>query len=328
MKYHPVTDDNAVWDASVVKSKDDIVLDINDQELNILVDLLRSLEGRKTEELKKSDFRCRVLSSLTKNIHERLQNGKGAVIVRGLPRNKLSDSELCNLFWGLGIGMGRPVVQNLQGSRIGHVRNERDNPTNRGYMSNRELGFHSDAFEIVGLMCLSGSASGGVNQIVSGLNIYNHFVKNSPELLDALFDGFYYATAERQGSNKPYTDYKVPVFSRTEGKVSSMCLGAYMRSAAKIIGEPLPDKLDEGLRQFYEMCNRQDFMFEFMLEPGEILFLNNYTTLHSRTEFTDDETHQRHLLRLWLEIPEGRPVVPSLTARGRDYEQLFMESIT
>lgn len=52
MKYHPVTDDNAVWDASVVKSKDDIALDINDQELNILVDLLRNLEGRKTEELK------------------------------------------------------------------------------------------------------------------------------------------------------------------------------------------------------------------------------------------------------------------------------------
>ncbi|WP_387690084.1 MFS transporter [Photorhabdus sp. RM71S] len=30
--------------------------------------------------------------------------------------------------------------------------NEKNNPNNRGYMSNRELGFHSDAFEIVGLM--------------------------------------------------------------------------------------------------------------------------------------------------------------------------------
>lgn len=326
MRYDPILDDNAVWDASVVKSKDDIALDINEQEIEILLDLLKGLEGRNTEELKRSDFRCRELSSLTNNIHERLQNGKGAVIVRGLPRHELSDSELTNLFWGIGIGMGRPVVQNLQGSRIGHVRNEKNNPTNRGYMSNRELGFHSDAFEIVGLMCLSSSASGGVNQIVSGLNIYNHFSKKHPELLDALFDGYYYATAERQNSSKPYTDYKVPVFSRTSGKVSSMCLGAYMRSAARIIGEPLPNNLDDGLRLFYEMCNRKEFMFEFLLEPGEILFLNNYTTLHSRTEFTDDETHQRHLLRLWLEITDGRPVVPSLTARGRDYEQLFMEN--
>ncbi len=55
-----------------------------------------------------------------------------------------------------------------------------------------------------------------------------------------------------------------------------MCLGAYMRAAAKLQGLALPDALDAGLHAFYEICNRPEFRLEFMLELGEILFLNNY----------------------------------------------------
>ena len=42
--------------------------------------------------------------------------------------------------------------------------------------------------------------------------------------------------------------------------------------------------------------------------PGDIQILNNYVTLHSRTEFVDadDPKLKRHLLRLWLQFPEGR----------------------
>ena len=44
-----------------------------------------------------------------------------------------------------------------------------------------------------------------------------------------------------------------------------------------------------------------------MLEPGDIQYCNNYTILHSRTSFIDhDEPDQkRHLLRIWLYVPDG-----------------------
>ena len=45
----------------------------------------------------------------------------------------------------------------------------------------------------------------------------------------------------------------------------------------------------------------------FMLEPGEMSVYNNFTVLHARTEFTDSETYRRQLLRLWLDVPGGRP---------------------
>jgi hypothetical protein len=48
------------------------------------------------------------------------------------------------------------------------------------------------------------------------------------------------------------------------------------------------------------------------LEPGDMQLCNNYTILHSRTEFRDGpEPHQqRHLLRLWLKFTTRWPLSP------------------
>jgi hypothetical protein len=43
-----------------------------------------------------------------------------------------------------------------------------------------------------------------------------------------------------------------------------------------------------------------------------VQFLNNYVTLHTRRAFEDwpEPSRKRHLLRLWLSDPEGRPIPP------------------
>ena len=55
----------------------------------------------------------------------------------------------------------------------------------------------------------------------------------------------------------------------------------------------------------------------FRQEPGDILFLNNWVTLHRRTEFEDamDPEQRSHILRIWLSVPNSRPVDPLF----RDY---------
>jgi phosphoglycerate dehydrogenase-like enzyme len=59
-------------------------------------------------------------------------------------------------------------------------------------------------------------------------------------------------------------------------------------------------------------------MLEFTLQPGEMYFINNYTILHARTAFDDfeEEDRRRHLLRLWLEVPQMRPVHPYIRRNG------------
>ena len=49
------------------------------------------------------------------------------------------------------------------------------------------------------------------------------------------------------------------------------------------------------------------------LESGDIQFMNNYTVIHARTNYIDhaEPELKRHLMRLWLAVPQGQPL-PSL----------------
>jgi hypothetical protein len=48
---------------------------------------------------------------------------------------------------------------------------------------------------------------------------------------------------------------------------------------------------------------------EIPFVPGDVQFLNNYVTLHTRRAYQDwpDARRKRHLLRLWLSDPDSQP---------------------
>ena len=54
----------------------------------------------------------------------------------------------------------------------------------------------------------------------------------------------------------------------------------------------------------------EEFAVDIEFKAGDIQFLANQVTLHSRRAFEDwPEPHRRrHLLRLWLRDPAGRPL--------------------
>ncbi len=49
-----------------------------------------------------------------------------------------------------------------------------------------------------------------------------------------------------------------------------------------------------------------------MLPAGDLIWLNNWLVLHKRRAFTDgdDPQRKRHILRLWLSMPNSRPLDP------------------
>ena len=85
-------------------------------------------------------------------------------------------------------------------------------------------------------------------------------------------------------------------------------------------------KLDEALRYFTEIAARPDICAYYMLEPGDMAFWHNFTNLHSRTAFSDSERRKRLLLRLWLDVPGGRPVVPNMRVRADSYRWIYEEA--
>lgn len=316
-------EDVAAWNVASLNEAGSIHYSLSAKE----VDALRLLIGRTahipTQSTTREHYQQPALEGCMQHLKDELLAGRGVVVIAGIDPTEFTPDEQERLFWAFGTHLGIAAVQSASGDRIGHVRAEAVNPKNRGYMSDRELGLHSDAYEIVGLMCLQPAAEGGDTRLASGLAIHNEMLLRSPHLLPALYRGYPYATAEAAGAKSPVTPYPVPVFSERDGKTSCMCLSAYMHSAAERLGTRLPDDLVQALNKFFEIGNSPDFCFQFPLRPGEMLFCNNFVLLHARTAFRNSETHQRHVLRLWLKVPDGRPVVRPLIDRGEEYERLY-----
>jgi hypothetical protein len=220
-------------------------------------------------------------------------------------------------------------VQSSSGDRLGHVTYDDKNPHRRGYRDNTELFMHTDGYEILGLLCVQQGASGGLSSIVSTLAIHNEILATRPELLDPLYRGFPHALIEAHNTATPITPYNVPVFSSVNGVVSGLYTRLFLREAVQQLGTPLPADFAEAVSYFEEVALRGDMRLTFMLEPGGFLVLNNFATMHSRTNFTDSPTQKRHLLRLWLHVPKEhrRPVIPEMYTWGNVYDRLLKEAM-
>ena len=57
-----------------------------------------------------------------------------------------------------------------------------------------------------------------------------------------------------------------------------------------------------------EVSNRPELRLSMMFQPGDMQFINNLTTLHARSGFEDfeEEERRRHLLRMWIALPDAK----------------------
>lgn len=278
--------------------------------------------GKATEDLARQDFPLDDMASDLRAWRDRVQNGRGLVLLRGLPVRRYSRDDMCRLFWGLGTHFGRAVSQSLMGDRLGHVTDvSRDHPGERGYRSRRELDMHTDSDDFLMMLCLQDAKRGGQSRFVSALTLYNEMLAACPELVPILLRGFHYHWRGEQGEGEePITPYRVPVFSFREGQLSCVFLRAFIHMAADALGEPLDDRETAALDTFETLCERADLQLPIDLRPGDAYIANNYTILHSRTAFEDHDAPEkrRHLLRLWLKAEHGRPVVDAVRRFYRD----------
>ena len=75
--------------------------------------------------------------------------------------------------------MGAPLYQNPQGELLGHVFDHGRTYGNidvRGYETNAYLPYHTDAGDVVGLLCLRRSLEGGLSSIVSSTTVHNEIL--------------------------------------------------------------------------------------------------------------------------------------------------------
>ena len=256
-------------------------------------------------------FGQRVLARLHAAVDE-AQHGRGIALVRGLPRDGLepADAELLTWAMGLHIGVARP--QDRLTRYINVVKDvgvDYRSPTGRGYSSNAELDFHVDSADVVLLDCYNQSPVGGESLCSSGVAAWRQMVIERPDLAEALEREV--VPSSRQGEQAegeaPFTT--PTVFARTDEDVFCAWNRNRIHNGFKLPGAPAcTDTLREGMELLDAILRRPAFMFRMHLEPGDLQILSNFTTLHSRTSFTDheDASRRRTLYRLWLSTPNGR----------------------
>jgi hypothetical protein len=251
------------------------------------------------------------LAEIMQRAHDHLMKGRGFVLLRGFPvrRYELKQTEL--LYLALGHFLGRPVSQNSYGDLLGHVRDEgkrvmtKGNITGaRGYLSNEALLFHTDLGDVVGLLCIRKSLEGGKSSISSSMTVYNTILAEHPEYLPAYYNGFPFKSVEADGAP---TEWRLPIYTYHNGMLSC-AIRRMAIETARLNGMPYTELENKALEHLDRTAAREDLRYDMNLEPGDIQLLNNFITFHARTDFVDadDPAEKRHLLRLWLQLPDGR----------------------
>lgn len=309
----------ANWKSAEIASTTDWIHHFNDLELAEIDKALHHAQslGKDIAVIRAVDFPLPSISKLFEQGRERLENGCGLQLYRGIDVSRYTKDELRLIYWAFGLHLGTPVSQSMHGDVLGDVRNQNtnlDGPQGRGYTTNRQLGCHTDTCDVVGLFVLRTAKSGGASKLASSVAVHNEMLRLRPDLLEVMYQPFWWSWQGQEPEGAP-PYYPQPVFNEWRGKFSCRYVRTHINSAQRYEQVPrLSEQQLEALDLFSSLSVNEEFSYSMMFEPGDLQLLNNHITLHARSEFEDfdDPDRKRHLLRMWLSVPNSRELHPHL----------------
>jgi hypothetical protein len=312
----------AVWRGEDLQDSDEWILRLAETDLD---EIERGLAGVATipaERIAKGDLPLPGLEERLRDVGATLQDGRGFVLVRGLPvPDRFDDEQAAKVYIAVGHYLGTPVSQSRRGELIGHLQNlGQPGAFQRRFATSEATAFHNDRTDIVGLMCLRPARFGGESLLVSTMTLYNIVLAEHPEYLPILYKPFAKDLMEEQPPGEKGWEM-LPLFCYDSGYLSGTTSTSWFIRTMRFPEVPRLSAEEMSCFLFLEsLPGRPGLSLSMMLEPGDIQFVNNFTIMHTRTSFADDPgdaSRQRHVLRLWLShFTGGRPVCEPF-ANGR-----------
>jgi len=304
-----------IWTGNELQQHPDWCYELTPEDLIELEKAHRSTSALPLDEITKANFELADFGQRLKTIQDNLENSIGATRITGFPVHRFEEETARRIFWGMSNHIGTPVSQSAKGERIFSVRNEgytdSDN-RQRGPNTNRKLSFHSDRSDVISFLCWKQAKSGGENQLVHSMALHNTILEKRPDLLQELYQPIYYKRHNVDSGNAlPWC--KQPIFSITEGHFACNILRVLIERAYAMPELPdLTDQQREALDFVEETASDPTLHFAFRQNPGDMLFINNFTVLHRRSAFEDhpEPDLRRHIYRIWLSVPNSRPLSP------------------
>ncbi|TAJ81981.1 TauD/TfdA family dioxygenase [Reyranella sp.] len=306
----------AAWYGPEISKRDDWLMPLGAAEVAEVEAATKALVARNADiaAIAARDFPLPTLGAkLRARVDDEVLNGRGFLLLRGLPVERWSMAESATAFFGLGAHLGSARSQNGKGHVLGHVQDlglDVKDPNVRIYQTHERQTYHTDSCDIVGLLCLKTAKSGGLSALVSSTTIFNEMRRQRPDLLQLLFQPL---ATDRRGEvpagQKPY--FEIPVFNWHQDYLTAIYQRQYIDSAQRFADAPrLSAAQVEALDMFDRLANDPKLNLFMEFKPGDVQLVHNHTMLHDRTGFEDwpEPERRRHLLRLWLAAAGGRPL--------------------
>jgi hypothetical protein len=236
------------------------------------------------------------LAPVLRGVAERLEHGRGFVLLRGLDLGRLTGPATEAALLVLGAHLGTALPQDATGALVGRL-------AGPGAEADAPVRFHADPADAVALLCLQQPRAGGRVTLVSAPALHNALLKADRPALAALHGGL----PHRNGGGEAL---HLPVFSTSSGSF----VGRYDREA--MWEEALEPAQQAALAALDAVAAAPGQALSLALHAGDILFLNPHLVWKQviAGEAPAADEASRELLRLWLSTPGSRALPESFGA--------------
>jgi hypothetical protein len=300
----------SVWDYSELMSDENWKYALTDSDIEEIDSAIAYVINNQIplESLNKQNFPLKHLSEKLEYLLQEINTGRGFVYITGLPVKKYNELESTVAYLGLSVYLGKLRCHNSHGwmmNRLIDMDRDKKNPNTLLAQTSIEFTTHTDSCDIVGILCIQNVSkeNGGDTYVASSGAIHNKMLNDTPELLEQLFHEF---PCDRRGQIPEGKDpwYMMPVFSWFHGNLTTWFHRQYINLVQGIYPEAprVTEKEQLALKTFEKISTDPNYMINFHIESGDMIFMNNLTVVHGRTTWRDGDSFEdkRYLYRVWL----------------------------
>lgn len=304
-----------VWTRAGIEARqDEIFIEVGDAIRGEIARAMAHIRanGLGVETMEQEDFRVPSIARLIPTLRQRLDDGLGAVVLRGMPVADHDDAGSAVMAWGVANYLGRPLRQGLaKDRRLFSVtdRGTENRDAVRIGASNKLSYMHTDNGCLeprppayIGLLCARSARRGGESTLISAAVLHDTLAAERPDLLEILYQPFHFLPPQLHTWPAGPATITKPILEVVEGEVHVHYARVMVEPGMRLAGTPLTARQTEALDYLDAMLLREDLVYTYPLKAGEFLFTNNLATLHGRLGFDDHpELEKRRLLqRIWL----------------------------
>ncbi|KAK3328037.1 hypothetical protein B0T19DRAFT_449806 [Cercophora scortea] len=282
------------------------VVHIDEREVDEALETWKGL-GLDVDALIRDNFPLPTIQAQLDEACGDIHQDRGFAIVRGLDPKKYTDEENVVLFLGIASHFGdMRGVQDKNGSMLTHITDSKDwsapPELRHGIHTNTGLAWHTDmGIDILSLHVRSLAEKGGHTFVASSWTIYKDLVMSFPDVLEALQTPNW----SIQISGNPPRYILAPLLQVFGHQIYISFdpgrLGVHPVTAKSDLASTVPS-LTPRQYEALEVLSRLATKHRLALDtrPGDMVFINNWATVHARDSYIDpDNGTRRHLVRLW-----------------------------